>query len=243
MRILLAGHPETAAIWEPVASLLDEPPAVWALPGYGTPLPDDVAPTAEGYLAWLTAAVERLGEPVDLVGHDWGGVLALRLASLRPDLLHSWASDALGVLDGDHVWHPAARVWQAPGHGEAAVEAALRSSDDEVVAGFAAMGLPAEHALAMRRGWDRTMWSCALSLYRSAVDIHERWGPDLERASARPGLAIVTDEELTRTEWSCRSAARSGARTARLEGLGHWWLVQDPERGARAIAEFWASLS
>ena len=27
----------------------------------------------EEYAAWMAAELERLGGPVDLVGHDWGG--------------------------------------------------------------------------------------------------------------------------------------------------------------------------
>jgi pimeloyl-ACP methyl ester carboxylesterase len=37
-------------------------------------------------------------------------------------------------------------------------------------------------------------------------------------------------------------AARLGARTERLEGLGHWWMVQDPERAAAALRSFWEAL-
>jgi len=27
-----------------------------------------------------------------------------------------------------------------------------------------------------------------------------------------------------------------------LDGLGHWWMVQDPARGAAALTRFWESL-
>ena len=27
-----------------------------------------------------------------------------------------------------------------------------------------------------------------------------------------------------------------------LDGLGHWWMVQDPQRGATALQRFWSSL-
>jgi hypothetical protein len=27
-----------------------------------------------------------------------------------------------------------------------------------------------------------------------------------------------------------------------LEGVGHWWMLQDPERGAKALQDFWATL-
>jgi hypothetical protein len=34
-----------------------------------------------------------------------------------------------------------------------------------------------------------------------------------------------------------------GARFERLDGLGHWWMLQDPGRGARVLEEFWATVS
>jgi hypothetical protein len=40
-----------------------------------------------------------------------------------------------------------------------------------------------------------------------------------------------------------RAAARAGARVAVLGGLGHWWMVQDPKRAARALEDFWSSPS
>ena len=39
------------------------------------------------------------------------------------------------------------------------------------------------------------------------------------------------------------AAARAGAQFAVLDGLGHWWMVQDPGRGAAALTEFWASVN
>ncbi len=36
-----------------------------------------------------------------------------------------------------------------------------------------------------------------------------------------------------------RAAARAGARTAVLDGLGHWWMTQDPRRAAVALLDFW----
>jgi hypothetical protein len=29
---------------------------------------------------------------------------------------------------------------------------------------------------------------------------------------------------------------------AELAGVGHWWMLQDPARGAAVLEEFWASL-
>jgi hypothetical protein len=42
---------------------------------------------------------------------------------------------------------------------------------------------------------------------------------------------------------STRAAARADARTAALDGLGHWWMLQDPARAATVLREFWATLA
>jgi hypothetical protein len=86
------------------------------------------------------------------------------------------------------------------------------------------------------------MWNCALQLYRSSTAIHEEWGPDLEGAAARPGLAIIAENELTERAWTERSAKRAGAQVAFLEGLGHWWLLEDPSRAAEVLQHFAASV-
>jgi hypothetical protein len=39
-----------------------------------------------------------------------------------------------------------------------------------------------------------------------------------------------------------RAAERAGSRTEVLDGLGHWWMVQDPDRGADALTGFWETL-
>jgi hypothetical protein len=40
-----------------------------------------------------------------------------------------------------------------------------------------------------------------------------------------------------------RAAARAGASTVALDGLGHWWMLQDPARAAAVLREFWATVA
>jgi hypothetical protein len=42
--------------------------------------------TKEAYVECLMPALAPLGEPVDLVGHEWGATLTQRVVSLRPAL-------------------------------------------------------------------------------------------------------------------------------------------------------------
>jgi pimeloyl-ACP methyl ester carboxylesterase len=89
------------------------------------------------------------------------------------------------------------------------------------------------------------MGRAILSLYRSAAQpAMARAGRALEVASARPGLSLLaTDDPYIGSEETRRRAAdRAGARTELLDGLGHWWMVQDPARGAAALTRFWATL-
>ena len=97
--VLVHGNPETPAVWAPLIEAWGRDDIITPnLPGFGSPLPSGFAATKEAYLDWLIAELEAIGEPVDLIGHDWGGGLAGRLAMVRPDLLTSWASDAIGLF-------------------------------------------------------------------------------------------------------------------------------------------------
>jgi pimeloyl-ACP methyl ester carboxylesterase len=89
------------------------------------------------------------------------------------------------------------------------------------------------------------MGKAILALYRSAAQPKmTEWGKDLPRAAARPGLVIIaTEDHYTGGEvLARRSAERAGARVAVLQGLGHWWMCQDPKKGAEVLEGFLSSL-
>lgn len=94
--------------------------------------------------------------------------------------------------------------------------------------------------------WDEAMQACVLRLYRDAAQpAIARRGEDLGRLAARPGLVLpATEDHYTGDEAMRRRAAeRAGAQVAVLEGLGHWWMVQDPARGAEVLTASWAGLA
>jgi hypothetical protein len=92
-------------------------------------------------------------------------------------------------------------------------------------------------------GWpDATMADCILALYRSAVDVGREWGGDFENVPA-PGLTLLpSDDPFLSPSGARAGAGRAGAKVADLDGLGHWWMLQDPARGAAVLEEFWASV-
>jgi hypothetical protein len=88
------------------------------------------------------------------------------------------------------------------------------------------------------------MGACILRLYRSAVQpVLVELGKGLEAAAARPGLAVLAteDHDVGTDEQRRRTAARAGARVEVLDGLGHWWMTQDPARAASVLSSFWTS--
>ena len=72
--VLVHGNPETDAIWDKLRAELGRSDVVaLSPPGFGAPVPDGFCAKSDDYVSWLAAELESITEPVDLVGHDWGG--------------------------------------------------------------------------------------------------------------------------------------------------------------------------
>ena len=245
--VLVHGNPETDAIWDELREHLQREDVVaLSPPGFGAPVPDGFGATSDEYVAWLAGELERLDGPVDLVGHDWGGGHVCRLVAARPDLVRSWATDIAGCFDPAYVWHERAQVWQTPGAGEEAVAQQLAVPLERRTAFFQGLGMSRQAAERCARAFNEDMGRCILSLYRSATQPKmAQWGADLTPLRSRPGLAIIpTEDHYTGGETLAgRTAERAGAQVAVLSGLGHWWMCQDPRRGADVLRTFLSGLA
>lgn len=249
--VFVHGNPETAAVWGPLFAELEGAgtarPSLVCLspPGFGAPLPAGFGATVGEYRDWLTGELTRFAEPVDLVGHDWGGGHVLNVVMSRPDLVRSWVSDAIGIFDADYVWHELAQRWQSPGAGEADVAARFGAPVDKRVATLVERGMSEAVAEQVAHGQDEAMGRALLALYASAAQpVMAELGRDLERAAQRPGLALLATEDHVggTVEQRGRAARRAGARVETLDGLGHWWMTHDPGRSVRVLTGFWAAL-
>ena len=241
--VFVHGVPDTPAVWNSLRSKLSRSDVVAVqLPGFGCPRPDGFGATKEEYVDWLIGELERIAAdgPIDLVGHDWGGGFVVRVVSLRPDLVRSWITDAGGVGHEDFEWHEFAKIWQTPGEGEAFWEQQLALGSEERAGVFEISGVPHDEAVAMASAVDETMARCILDLYRSAVNVGKEWHPDFRDIPA-PGLVVVPDGDPFLNADHARSAgSRAGADVAELEGVGHWWMLQEPGKGAAVVQAFWA---
>jgi pimeloyl-ACP methyl ester carboxylesterase len=147
-------------------------------------------------------------------------------------------------LDPDYVWHDMAQQWQTPEVGEAIVAGFAAMSVAERTEFLVGAGMSADVAAGVAPGIDDVMGQCILTLYRSAAQpALALAGERLEAAAARPGMALLPTEDafVGSIELPRRSARRAGARIEPLEGLGHWWMTQDPAVAARLLVDFWSA--
>ena len=242
--VLVHGNPETSAIWDDLRQQLRRDDVIaLSPPGFGAPVPGGFGATSDDYAAWLTTEVASLPGPIDLVGHDWGAGHVMRVVMAQPELVRSWAMDIAGCFDPEYVWHERAQVWQTPGAGERAVEQQLTIPKDRLAEGYQRLGMSPGAARSCAEAYTAEMGRCILALYRSAAQPKmAQWGEQLDRARACPGLVIIpTEDQYTGGEaLARRSAERAGADVTVLQGLGHWWMCQDPARGAASLREFLA---
>lgn len=241
MIVFVHGVPETAAIWRKLRAAIDRPSIALELPGFGCPRPDGFGATKEDYVDWLVGELDAIGEPIDLVGHDWGAGITYGVATQHGDRVRSWAADVANLAHPDYVWHDFARIWQAPGQGEAFFEAQDAQPVEERADGLAAIfGLAVEDALEMAGAADATMASCILDLYRSATpNVHASWGP--WSPTVAPGLVLSPTEDPFGDEaLATEMATAFGAQFARLEGAGHFWPYQAPDAAAAVLDRFWS---
>jgi pimeloyl-ACP methyl ester carboxylesterase len=210
-----------------------------SLPGFGNALPPGFGATKEEYVAWLARALEQLAQPIDLVGHDWGSLLVVRIVATRPDLIRSWVGGGAPV-SRDYVWHKAAQAWQTPQVGENVMTTLDTASTRRFLMGE---GVPDAQASETAGYVDAVMKDCILKLYRSAKSVFAEWEPELVHIRG-PGLVIWGENDsFADPQFADRMGELTRARrVARLANCGHWWQCQEPDQVATLLSDHWARL-
>lgn len=103
--VLVHGVPDTHRVWRSVVQKLGRDDIVTrSLPGFGRPVRPGFDGTKEAYCEWLLRELRRIEGPIDLVGHDWGGLLVVWAVSVEPNFVRTWAAGA-APLDAQYEWH------------------------------------------------------------------------------------------------------------------------------------------
>ena len=236
--VFVHGVPDTASLWEPLKRRLSRKDIqTLALPGFRSPSPAGFTSTKEEYVSWIISEIEALGEPVDLVGHDWGCILTMRVASVRPDLVRTWAAGS-GPVSPEYEWHSLAKIWQAPGQGEKWME---DFNPRQLATFMTEAGLPHEQATESVERIDEPMKQSILRLYRSALNVGKEWQPGLKNASA-PGLVFWGRDDTACPVRFAYDLGRDGhANRVLTFDSGHWVVVQRAEDIAHALETHWSA--
>ncbi|ROQ60134.1 pimeloyl-ACP methyl ester carboxylesterase [Streptomyces sp. 840.1] len=235
--ILIHGVPDTHHVWDGVRQHLTRTDVeAWDLPGFGTERPAGFGSAKEDYVRWLIQRLETVGEPVDLVGHDWGCILTLRVAYLRPDLVRSWAGGN-GPINAGYVWHPLAKIWQDEAEGDRYMrELRAEPFAEDLAAGF---DVPIDRAREMARRVDGTMKDAVLRLYRSALTMGAEWEPGLSAVSAPCLVFWGAHDPACQIEFGRRLGASLHASAVIEMDCNHWPLLQRPAEVAAVLEGHW----
>lgn len=242
LKLFLHGVPDTPAMWDPLIAELGLESAATrapALPGFVEPAPSGFDGTKEAYVDWYIAEIERAhaaAGPVDLVGHDWGALLTIRAASLKPELVNSWCA-ANALPHPDYKWHRMARMWQTPVLGEL-VMAATRK--DALCKALHAAGLPADLASKEASHWSPHMRRSILRLYRSARTAGEEWWAATQHLPAR-GLVFWGEDDPYVPAWVAEAfCAHTGAALETQARTGHWSIIERADVLADLLKTHWS---
>jgi pimeloyl-ACP methyl ester carboxylesterase len=243
--VFVHGLPETGRIWDTLRKTLGGDLVALELPGFGAPRPDGFSATKDAYAEWLAGVLDRIDGPIDLVGHDIGALLVLRVVTAFDVAVRSFAVDVAPIFHPDFVWPDRTLKLQTPGVGEDMLRAMREAASDDPVSTtsrLANAGVPIDEARAIGAAHDETMSRSILDFYRSAVpNVAADWWKDVRGPTRSRGLILLLPDPPKEEERSLEVAARLGAGTARLDDLEHCWMAQAPQAAAAVLQRFWSS--
>ncbi|MEO0550899.1 MAG: alpha/beta hydrolase [Pseudomonadota bacterium] len=238
----LHGVPDTPAMWGPVIEALQLEPGSFvapAMPGFASPVPDGFACTKEAYVDWYADKIEAVAAehgPVDLVGHDWGAIITIRVASLRPDLVRTWTV-ANALPHPEYKWHTMARRWQTPIIGELMMALTSAAALKKAIIDE---GIPPDLATEETAHWNSDMKGAILKLYRSAKTVGTDWYADIAKLPKRALIFWGVDDPYVPVWVAEKFAADTGVALNKQEQTGHWSIIERAPQLAAALKAHWA---
>jgi pimeloyl-ACP methyl ester carboxylesterase len=244
--VLLHGFPERSTCWAFVAPLLHEEGLRTYAPDQRGYSPRARPPHRGDYrtqelVGDVVALLEEIGEPVHLVGHDWGSAVGWLVAAQHPDLVRTWTAVS--------VPHPASfmRALATP-------QQALRSW---YMAAFQLPWLP--EGLAQTPLFDRWLrgsgmtegdvarfrtemvedgaFHYALMWYRAMLFPERQKVPTRVRV---PTTFVWSDGDLAvsrAAEQGNEKLVEAPYRYVELSGVSHWIPTEAPEALAEAVLD------
>ncbi len=244
--LFLHGNPDSADLWDGLIDLLSPRFRCLApdLPGFGrSAAPPDFDCSLDNLARFVDGLVSALGigEPLNLVMHDFGGPFGLAWAIRR-----HWKVRRIVAINtlffSDYRWHAWARVWRTPVLGELSM-ALMNQWMFTRALRRASPALPADH---IRKAYGLVkppMKRMVLRLYRATDPESFVWWEDhLRSLTARvPALVLWGDQDPYIPK---QYAERFGARmVVHFQAHGHWLPAEAPALVAEHLLPFLESAS
>ncbi|PRY10540.1 pimeloyl-ACP methyl ester carboxylesterase [Kineococcus rhizosphaerae] len=205
------------ASWADTAARTGRPALFVDLVGHGlSDRPASFGYTLVEHADAVAAALSTVGAPVDVLAHSLGGSVAVVLADRHPHLVRSL-------------------VLVEPGLDPVAVEPGDLAAHSEADLPHGGWDRLLSRETPERRAEVRT--ADPLAVVRSAVAICDALGGTLNDVLARTTVpTLLVAGFRTYDRWDALRAA--GVRCERVEGGGHFVMLERPEEFARLVQEF-----
>lgn len=239
--LFLHGNPDSSDLWSGVIDGLGSRFMCIApdLPGFGRSIAaDNFDYTLEGQARFVDALLSalRIADPINLVGHDFGGTFVAAWMAKNPDRVKRAAFTNTAFFS-DYKWHFWAHVWRTPILGEVSnflmnrlvLKMELRRGSK---------GLTDEHIDRVYSSLTPHTKRSVLRLYRSVRPGSLVGWEDLFMVAARknPPLVLWGDgDPYIPDTFAERFEAR---RVVHFKGAGHWLPAIDPKGFSVELEQF-----
>jgi pimeloyl-ACP methyl ester carboxylesterase len=246
--VLIHGWPDSKRLWsKQVPALVDAGFQVitYDQRGYGaSDKPSEVEAYSIPYLAIdATNILDHLGlERAHFVGHDWGAAVVWAIGSLAPARVdhlvalsvgHPASFSQMSYAQREKSWDmllfqfaPEGEDWVTAGNGVNLREWAHHPDADAVLADLLRDG-------AVTSG---------LNYYRANVPPAALTGPPIELPPiSAPAMGVWSTDDFALLEEQMTGSAAScagGWRYERIDGAGHWFQWEQPERTNELLLDF-----
>ncbi|MDZ7627951.1 MAG: alpha/beta hydrolase [Parvularculaceae bacterium] len=189
------------------------------------------------FLRALLAALD-IQAPIRLIAHDAGGTFGALFLAAHSELV-SRAVFAVTTIHPDFKWHLAARINRTPVLGELAMAAYEENGFKRIVRRFAGAGYPTAEIDQVYDRLDGRMKKAILEFYRgtSRAD-YAPWQVKLESALKRVPTMVVWGALNPGADVAMARRSFPGAQMIVYDDVGHWPMIEAPERWRDDVASF-----
>jgi pimeloyl-ACP methyl ester carboxylesterase len=215
--LFLHGNPDSADLWDGVIARLRPHHRCLApdLPGFGRSIaPKDFDCSFENLARFVDGLVQAIGigEPLNLVVHDYGGAFAVAWAATHPEKVRRLVVMDHPFFVSAYRWHLWARIWRTPLLGELS----MLTMNRWTFVYSLRVGSPKLPDDYIRRAYANTTPDTKrmiLRLYRAAdPEEFRRWEPRMLEARVRiPTLALWGNDPYVRN-LATKCATHSGTQ-------------------------------